>query len=489
MNHEGFTIIKAAPISIILLLAFALFTQGCNDAPCEGDNILLVVVDTLRADHLGPYGYRKRATPFISSFAREGAVFENAFSQASFTMASMGTMLTSTYPHHHGAGKHPSILGAENKTLQESLMDKGYRTAAMVSNPLLGPDSGFEQGFDQYFFLKEKKNNDAKGIVNQALYWMENNRDKPFFLWLHILDPHFPYNDHPGFSVESKNPDALNEYKGMLKKYRSGAMPVGKVFFDCPLSDEAVAEAIDNYDDEIAWVDYNFGRLMKGLKELGLSENTVVVFTSDHGESLAEHDLNFSHGFSVYEEAVKIPLIIKTPDKIKPVRKRIKTPVRLLDLMPTLLNLTGVKNPETTIGENLSALMFNKDKDPPIMLNYVFSESEPLYINSDNSRRYSERKNIFVAGDEGKWRSVRTDKYKLIKIPTEGKPKILLFDILMDPHEKNDISKEKPKIAEDLLNLIDKWRNDPSIKESVSNPELDEEWARRMKSAMKSIGY
>lgn len=469
---------------VVLVLMLLILGMGCQKAPCEGSNILFVVVDTLRADHLTPYGYRSGVTPEIKKFAEQGVLFEKAVANASFTMASMGSILTSTYPHHHGATRHPSILGPENLTLQEVLKEEGYITGGFVCNPLLHQDSGFGQGFDTYVNVGEMETNGAQGLVEKTLDWIKENRKNKFYVWLHLLDPHFPYHERKGFEIRRSLPKAKEEYKLLLQKIRLKKIKPREVFFDCPLSLDGVNEAIKSYDSEIAWIDYYFGKLLAGLIQLGLDKNTVVVFLSDHGETLSNHGLHFSHGFSVHEEALWVPLIIRTPLSHLSGR-RIRNPVQMLDLAPTLLSLCGIKIPETMEGGDLKDLIMERSaaqryKSPPI-----FSECEPMYVDQNNLRRYPNRRNIHVEGDKGKWRSVQLDGYKLIRIPHKDEDKVMLFDIIKDPKETRNIAAKNPERTKTLLKLLMDWTNDPSAKESNATLELDEEWRQRLND----IGY
>jgi arylsulfatase A-like enzyme len=442
----------------------------------------LFVVDTLRADHCTPYGYLRLTTPRLKEFAAQGALFETAIPQASFTMASMGTLFTSTYPHHHGAGRHPSLLESRNITLAETFRTHGYTTAAFVTNPLLGPGSGFEQGFDHYQHLEEKDTQGAEGLIRRATVWIKEHQEETFFLWLHVLDPHFPYIGRSEYLLVD-DAKARREYQGLLRRKRSGQVAMGEIFFQCDLSPAAVREGVNAYDSEIGFVDHHFGILLDALEELGLGEKTLVVFTSDHGESLGEHGLFFSHGFSVYDEALKVPLVMRLPG-FETRGKRIREPVQLLDLMPTLMGLTGMDPLENLKGRDMTPLIY-RDQDPAAFESLpAFSESEPMYLDQ-GKRRYSQRKRIYLEGDMGKWKAVRTERYKMIWIPKEGGSEVELYDILSDPMEHHDLSQEKPQVVQELYRLLQSWLADPSRRESVTLPELDEEWAERLQG----IGY
>jgi arylsulfatase A-like enzyme len=288
----------------------------------------------------------------------------------------------------------------------------------------------------------------------------------------------------PGFTrVRDEDRKANQEYLALLKRRNKGRISTGEIFFECDLSPEAVRQAILAYDSEIACVDHQFGLLLDALKRLGLEKNTIVIFTSDHGESLGEKGLHFTHGFSVYESALRVPFLLRLPDK-KSRGKRLKESVRLLDLMPTLLDLAGIKPIPHMKGRSLASMILGTDSEAAGTGPPVFAESEPMYLDH-GVRRYPQRKRIYLEGEEGKWRTIRTDRYKLIMIPKADGPELELYDLASDPGEERDISGEQPETAEKLLESIREWLADPSRRDSVSTPELDEEWARRLKN----IGY
>ena len=446
--------------------------------------MILFVVDTLRPDRLTPYGCDRDTSPNVDRFAREGVLFEQALSQASFTMASMGTLMTSTYPFQHGASRHPSILGEENHTLAEAFRAAGYATAAFVCNPLLGAGSGFSQGFDTYRCLEEAKGGNAEGIVDLGIRWMKEQGDRPFFLWLHCLDPHFPYLPRYGFMrVSPAEREGQAEYTELLRRKRSGRLGTDEIFFRCPLSPAGLAAARKAYDSEIAFTDRNFGRLLEALKRSGIADRTVVVFTSDHGENLGEKGFYFCHGFTVYDIAIRVPLLFRLPGG-KRGGTRIREPVRLLDLMPTLLSLTGVPAPGGLRGRDLSPLLLGRRPGDPAAAPPAYSESEPMYLDG-GKRRYPHRKRIHLPGEEGKWRSVHTDRWHLVLVPKEGKPEVELYEPDADPGEERNLAAERPEVTAELERLLEAWMHDPSRRPPRSTPELDAEWARRLRN----IGY
>jgi hypothetical protein len=300
-----------------LLLSASTMAQVKRGAP----NIVLITIDTLRADRLGCYGSKSVATPAMDSLARDGVVFERAFSQVPLTFPSHAAILTGTYPAHNGVQDFTSPpLSPEFRTLAESLRANGYATGAVVSSFVLDRSWGMARGFDFYddafpgtsFFEKgpalvERR---AKESVDHAMAWLRRTRRRPFFLWLHLYDPHSPYV--PPEPYRSRFPATLE-----------GA-----------------------YDGEIAATDAQVGRLIDFLTSSRRLANTVIVVVGDHGESLGEHGEQ-QHGFFVYDASVRIPLIVAGP---RVPTRAVPDQVRIVDVMPTILELAGVGAPSAVQG-------------------------------------------------------------------------------------------------------------------------------------------
>jgi arylsulfatase A-like enzyme/Tfp pilus assembly protein PilF len=291
-------------------------------------NLLLVSIDTLRADHLGSYGYAGAQTPRLDSLARSGLRFARATTVVPLTLPAHTSLLTGTFPAWHGVRDNGGFyVGDDQTTLAETLRDKGYRTGGFVSSFVLDGRWGIAQGFDTYFddFDLEKFGGQAgmdviqrKGseTVDQAVAWLGADRDRPFFAWVHLYDPHTPY-------------EAAEPYRSRFPATLAGA-----------------------YDAEIAVADAQVGRLLDALEVAGRLDDTVVVVTGDHGEMLGEHG-EATHGFFIYEAATHIPVIVAGPGV--PARA-VDDRIRIVDLMPTALELLGVPAPAAVQGVSLMPL-------------------------------------------------------------------------------------------------------------------------------------
>jgi arylsulfatase A-like enzyme/Tfp pilus assembly protein PilF len=275
-------------------------------------NVVLITIDTLRPDRLGCYGSKNSATPVIDSLAHDGIVFEHAFSQVPLTFPSHVAFLTGTYPSRNGVQDFTSPpLGPEFRTLAQSLSSNGYATGAVISSFVLDRSWGVSRGFDFYddsfagtsFFEKDPAlvERPAKESVDHALGWLARTRRRPFFLWLHLYDPHSPYQPPEPFRTQ---------YGGRL------------------------------YDGEVAYADHELGRLMAWLKSRGIYAGTLIVLLSDHGESLGEHGER-EHGFFIYRSTIHVPLIVKPPvgSRLRPGRR--SEPVETIAVPPTILQIAG----------------------------------------------------------------------------------------------------------------------------------------------------
>ncbi|MGH0032853.1 MAG: sulfatase family protein [Myxococcota bacterium] len=334
-----------------ILLAVPLVSCGPAADPPPSDpprhNVLLFVIDTLRADALGAYGNPTVETPRIDAFAAEGVLFERAYAPTSWTRASVASILTGQHPDTHGLNQRDEALPQEVETLAERLSDAGYATAAIVANPNVGSAYGFDQGWDEYVELYQRRAKgrvasgelvaDAGRVTRRALRWLDGARS-PFFLFVLAIDPHWPYTPPPRFDRYGR------DYSGPVRDGAGGAL--------APDLDAADRERIRAYyHGEVSYGDHWFGRLVDGLERRGLADETVVVLTSDHGEEFWEHGQRF-HNKALFEESIRVPLILRHPGSL-PAGRRVRAPVELVDLVPTLLSLVGLPVPGHVDGRSL----------------------------------------------------------------------------------------------------------------------------------------
>jgi arylsulfatase A-like enzyme len=277
--------------------------RAAGDEPRPA-NLLLVVIDTLRADRLSCYGHERATTPCIDGLARRGLRFERAWCTAPWTLPSTVSLLTGLQPEVHRASQFFASISPDARLIAQQLAARGYDTAAVVGNYFVQPVFGFERGFDEYDVgcTVDRGGINSDRVSDRALQWLAQPREQPFFLYLHYFDPHYNYHEHDGFRFGGEDTDRVF----------SGA-DVHQLRAHLPDFDDADRRRLDElYDSEVAFTDHHLGRVLARLDELGIAGETFVVVTADHGESLGEHGW-IGHTIQLYEESVRIPLIVAGP--------------------------------------------------------------------------------------------------------------------------------------------------------------------------------
>jgi len=317
-----------------------------------GSNVLLYVIDTLRADHLGAYGYTRNTSPEIDRMAATGITFLRAHANAPWTRPSVASILTGLDPSIHGTNKRRDILPAEVTTLAETLRASGYQTAGIITNGNISRSFGFAQGFEVYEHLKEDMARPgvhvpAEELNRRALEWLDaRDRTRPFFLYLHATDPHGPYTPSESFRRRFAS-DVADPMAGRYPFL--GQLSQGEIKGTQALRNDLV----DLYDAEIAYVDQQFGRLLRQLDQRGLRDNLLIVLTADHGEEFLDHG-GWEHGKSVFAEMLNVPLVFRLPGAALS-GTRSEQPAALVDVVPTLLGRLGLASPAGLSGRDLFA--------------------------------------------------------------------------------------------------------------------------------------
>ncbi|MFZ0798625.1 MAG: sulfatase-like hydrolase/transferase [Terriglobales bacterium] len=429
---------------ILILMGLAAFQVAAQTTAKPAPNVILITIDTLRADHVGCYGYKQIKTPNIDGLAADGVRFERAFAVVPVTLPSHTSMLTGTYPMlsgiHDFSGNKLSPL---QPTLASVLKQAGYQTGAVIGSAVLDSRFGLNQGFDFYYDHFEFSRLDEANldemerpgnvVADVALDWLAKNSQKKFFLWMHLYDPHAPY--HP--------PE-----------------PYAKEYAGQP------------YDGEIAFADEQVGRLLRFLKEKGIYQNTVIVLCGDHGESLGEHGEK-THGFFIYNATMHVPLIIRLPENRLPENtapRAVGDPVSLVDLMPTVLAAVGLEIPSQVQGRSLL---------PELRGGHADREHD------DKAQRdrvlYGE---TFLPRIHFNWSELRGSeniKYHFIDAP---RPE--LYDLAKDPGEIHNLFTEKKAVAEEMrAKLAGMIRDYSAGKELAEKTGLDPALMERLKS----LGY
>jgi len=339
---------RAAPW-LCLLLALGCGRPEFDQPP----NVVLITVDTLRADRLGAYGYPDARTPAIDRLAREGVVFEHAGTVIPRTSQSIATLFSSLYPHQHGSLEVGSAPRDDVPLAAEMFRAAGYATAGISANGAASRTQKLERGFDHFVDWKDLRRRhklwtdqgrgqsgrrgQAEAVTREALDWIGRERDEPYFLWLLYFDPHWFYNPPPPW----RDVVDWQEFR-FYKELRSFQPKNATIYFNLNgRAAELAPEIHELYDAEISFTDAMLAPLFDALRDAKDERPTVIVLTADHGESLGEHDYYYEHGDFVWETTMAVPLIVHAPGVV-PAGRRVRAPTSTLDVLPTLFGLIGL---------------------------------------------------------------------------------------------------------------------------------------------------
>jgi len=340
----------------------------CNLGPANKPRaVIFITIDTLRADHLGCYGYPRNVSPTIDRLAQEGLLFENMISASSGTIPSMCTLFSGLNPQCHAAMDQQGTLIPEIKTLAERFQEAGFYTAGISAHPVLNEERGFAQGFNRFLALEDPP---AKDLVQKARQLLDQLPDQPLFFWIHFMDPHTPYDPPPELYNDLLTDNLFNPRLLPLIKYGSYNGVKLKRTFTGKVGKAKVEEGyvVARYDGEIRSADRGVGEILEFLEARGVLQDAALFLTADHGETLyrGPRDIYFQHALDVYQSCIHVPAIVWAPGRI-PGGQRISTLVRHIDIFPTLLAMAAIpgesKNPVYN-GLNLLAPELTADMYP-----------------------------------------------------------------------------------------------------------------------------
>jgi arylsulfatase A-like enzyme len=491
------------PVGLLVLTAAVLLlptaylqepqsAQSAPTAPPMGatkdkrPNIVFILIDTLRADHLPMYGYSRQTAPTLTAIAQQGITFKRLDAQASWTKPSIATLFSSLYPKVHKVNKHRDFFTDSITTLPEVLHAAGYKTSGVSANIIVSPTFGYGQGFDELRVWKTlsafrltmigRLAEDIFGqgrvgrllgeqgeaapradvITDIALDWALQNGQQPFFLYVHYIDPHKPYRALPPYDQTfdyRRTPPIRAGGSDPLKLLPSGKDP------------DRVGRILDQYDGEILYTDFQVDRLLKGLEKLGFMDNAITAVTSDHGEEFFEHGQD-GHGRSAYEEVLRVPFLLRWPGHL-PAGVSYEGIAGLIDAMPTILSLVSIEPPTGLQGMNLAASLL-KPESTTTTERQIFSET---------------------LSDRFSLESVSDGSGKLIRHPygpQQGQEEF--YDLDKDPLERTNLASQAPAqvaLLKQELDTFNKLASQAAQDIESQQVQLDRDTER----TLRSLGY
>lgn len=467
-------------LTLLSVLTLALTTPACTGpAPERPTSILLVTIDTLRADHLGPYvdllpaGHSAPATPRIDALAANGVVFENAAAPMPLTLPSHFSIFTSSYPREHGVMNNAMSLPPGVTSLPEIFLESGYSTGGFVSVSILDEAAGAGRGFETFFNPDKPRQRSARMAVTEAIDWLGTLPvDSPFFAWVHLFDPHQPYGS-PEAPRDGLDPELAERWPMLhwtqlrdIARDHDGDIPT-----------EVLEHALALYRAEVEYVDYQVGALLEGLVQHGRRDDTLVAITADHGEAF-ENGVYFEHADSLFDSAIRVPLVFSHPGATGswPVPgTRVQEQVSSIDIAPTLLTAAGLAVPRGFSGRPLQHA--SRFGDRYVLIQHPFiqqtrAETHP-HVNSvvrsvggrPVSRINVDKERVGIVGTD--WKLIRTDDVSV------------LYRRSVDPDERNDVAAAEPAtranleailestLAEHPLNLIEPGHINAELRQTL----------------------
>jgi arylsulfatase A-like enzyme len=480
-------------------------SSGRAAGPPEDINILLILVDALRPDHLGCYGYPRDVSPTVDRLAAEGVLFHNAYAQGSRTKETTASLVTSLYPATHNMCSLVDAIPKSSVTLMEAMQQGGFRTGIFSANTLVSPLFGFGRGVDRFYceqlsarrktvivHLSNRVSDrikslrwtrrvlrrldmllpmrtvrqpyaggDATALNTAFLDWLDEEPQRNFFALLFYVEPHEPYRPPPPFDdkfdpdfegakISRVPPDA---YAAMLPFVSASSLP-----------DRERENMIAQYDGSIAFFDQELGRLLEELSARGLADRTLVILTADHGEEFYEHG-GWGHGHSLYEELIKLPLIIWCPDRLHGGRE-LDVTFRQIDMMPTLLAASGLAARLETLDVE------GVDLWPTIMGGAQQTSEPPVFAEVVHGGHFA--------------RALKIGDHKVIHTRFGNRESVMVFDLNADPAESHDLATERPALADSLRAELDRMYEMAAARGKKSQRKILDEATRKR---LESLGY
>jgi arylsulfatase len=436
---------------------------ACGESP---PNLVLITIDTLRADRLGSYGHTEATSPNLDALAAQGVLFVNASTNIPRTTQAVATLFTGRYPHEHGVAEIGEALREEETTLAEILRGAGYRTAGISANPVAGSLQGLEQGFESFVSKRNlhqrhpvtgdtesgprtSEMGPAEAVTREALDWLGGHGRGPYFLWLLYFDPHWRYNPPAPYN-DVVDWEDFNFYRDLVEFVPKNAT----VFYNLNGRSAAVLPQVSKlYDSEVRYTDAMIGELLSGIRSRNDAENTVIVVMADHGESLGEHGYYYQHGDFVYQSTMRVPLIFHQPG-VLPEGVRLAAPVSNLDIAPTLLSLLGIPAAEDAAfsGLDLSGVIRDPSQEPAQLSDRVIlGESGSALLPQNPIRLIGGRRSMKAHVTKKPFRYARRGDWMVVT----GQRSARLYNVAEDPALKQNLAGAFPRITASLETALE----------------------------------
>jgi arylsulfatase A-like enzyme len=468
---------------LILMLSAGYWWLNDSGSSSRDAPVIIYLVDTLRADRLGLYGYPRPTSPILDSLADESVVFEQAYAPAPWTLPSVASLMTSTFACEHGLEQRKK-LSPELMTLAERLKTAGYFTGSLYHNVWVGPLAGLDRGYDSTAFRLLERD----AWVTDAAELLQRADRAPFYFYFHSMEPHDPHETpyrfisrygHLSLEQRRRYKELITHYNALRQADWMAEQPLGTT--DNSDRQKRTARALEQmqvtiehlYDASVLWADSNLGQVITELRERGIWDEAIFIFLSDHGEELSDHG-NWLHGHTVYEELVRVPLLIHFPDG-EFAGRRITTPLSLVDIMPTIFDYVG--RPElctdcrgTSILPKLRSPSSEDSKRsgpmiPALRMNQIY-----YYRPAKESRG-----DVNVVLRQDQWKGIWNDELQNLE----------LYDLSRDVGEQTDVSSVYVKLSEVFGETARRWLHDCRALESAEAWEMD----NQTREQLEALGY
>ena len=491
MNHSN-RVRKVFFLSLLFLVAlFALFVVGdriknsrlvhflWSAAGPHPPNIVLIVLDTLRADHLSQYGYNLDTSPGLDRLSSSATIFEKAYSTSSWTVPATASIHSGLHPQRHGTTQDGDTLNTAISTIAEQLKLAGYETAGFSDNLHISRKTDFDQGFDTFFDFGGKDAlayPDISRMMTRVKSWVERheNAKRPFFLYMHPMNCHGPYRVPKAAqkTLLSRRPSRRFKYYGSVM---ADIMFRGKTKRRKEVSKKYLESLFEQYDTAVRYSTDQLGRFLSFLSKKGFDDDTMVILTADHGEELFDHG-GFSHGYSLFDEVVRVPLVIRLPRQRQ--AHRVKNVVSVMDIYPTIIDIVDNRTNTATDGHSL--------------LPFFKGINNSVWIDTGGGEKLFRNRSLVLALNwerRGIIRGWVNPHYKYLNVEKDysgRRSKKLLFELSRDPHEKKSVAKQNRKKMRHIERTLEKrWEAYVTERYGPSTNRLKE----MNVEALKALGY